>query len=130
MKIVLAYDGSDYARKALLFALKLMRDIDELHMVTVVKEIPRSPEQVTIENDKKAEEALNAVKKEIEGYKVVTKVLESADVPSAIIDYCNKIECDLIVTGSRGLTGIKKIVLGSVSSELVSRSNIPVLVVK
>ncbi|MEM3293340.1 MAG: universal stress protein, partial [Metallosphaera sp.] len=49
---------------------------------------------------------------------------------SSIIDYCNKIECDLIVTGSRGLTGLKKVVLGSVSSSLVNKSSIPVLVVK
>lgn len=67
MKIVLAYDGSDHAKKALLFTLKLMREVDELYLVSVVKEIPRSPEQVILESSKKAEEALDAIKNEIEG---------------------------------------------------------------
>ncbi|AWR99251.1 universal stress protein [Metallosphaera hakonensis] len=130
MKIVLAYDGSDHAKKALLFTLKLMREVDELYLVSVVKEIPRSPEQVILESSKKAEEALDAIKNEIEGYKVTTKVLEAPDVASSVIEYCNKIECDLIVSGSRGLTGLKKIVLGSVSNALISKSDVPVLVVK
>lgn len=130
MKIVLAYDGSDYAKKAVLFTLKIMREVDELHLISIIKEIPRSPEQVVLESEKKAEESLEQIKREIQGYKVVSKVLEGSDVASSIIDYCNKIECDLIVTGSRGLTGLKKVVLGSVSSSLVNKSSIPVLVVK
>ncbi|QKR00057.1 universal stress protein [Metallosphaera tengchongensis] len=130
MKIVLGYDGSDNAKKALLFALQIMKEKDELHLISVVKEIPRSPEQVVLENDKKAEDALNSIKKEIEGYNVKTHILEGADVASTIIEYCKKIECDLIVTGSRGLTGVKRIVMGSVSNSLVSKSEVPVLVVK
>jgi nucleotide-binding universal stress UspA family protein len=36
----------------------------------------------------------------------------------------------MIVTGSRGLSKIKRAILGSVSSELVAKSPVPVLVVK
>ncbi|TRM80390.1 hypothetical protein DJ524_07805 [Sulfolobus sp. D5] len=72
----------------------------------------------------------NEVIKELEGYRVVSKILESNEVAEALIQYCNNIGCDLIVSGSRGLTGIKKAILGSVSSELVSKANVPVLVVK
>lgn len=130
MKVVIAYDGSDHAKKALFFALRLIRAEDEIHLVTVVKEAPKSPEQVIIQTERKAMEMQNEVVRELEGYKVVSKILESNDVADAILHYCNNIGCDLIVTGSRGLTGIKKAILGSVSSELVSKSNIPVLVVK
>ncbi|TRM76847.1 universal stress protein [Sulfolobus sp. A20-N-F6] len=130
MKVVVAFDGSDRSKKALFFVIRLIKSDDEIHLVTVIKEAPKSPEQVIIESEKKASEMQNEVIKELEGYRVVSKILESNEVAEALIQYCNNIGCDLIVSGSRGLTGIKKAILGSVSSELVSKANVPVLVVK
>jgi nucleotide-binding universal stress UspA family protein len=130
MKIVLAYDGSDNSKKAVLFSLRFIKKEDEIHVVTVVKEAPKSPEQKIIESEERGSKILDEIKSEIEGFDVKTKVLESTDVTDAIIEYCKEIGCDLIVTGSRGLTGIKKAIMGSVSSSLVSKSPYPVLVVK
>ncbi|TRN02711.1 universal stress protein [Sulfolobus sp. F1] len=130
MKVIVAFDGSDRSKKALFFVIRLIKSDDEIHLVTVIKEAPKSPEQVIIESEKKASEMQNEVIKELEGYRVVSKILESNEVAEALIQYCNNIGCDLIVSGSRGLTGIKKAILGSVSSELVSKANVPVLVVK
>lgn len=39
-------------------------------------------------------------------------------------------ECDLIVIGRRGLSGLKKLMLGSVSQKVVEKASCPVLVVK
>lgn len=130
MKVIIAYDGSEHSKKALFFALKLLRKEDEMHLVTVIREAPKSPEQKIIENETKAKEMLESVKPELEGFKVNTKILESADVADAIIEYCKQIKCDMVITGSRGLTGLKKAILGSVSSALVSKADFPVLVVK
>ncbi|QGA55538.1 universal stress protein [Sulfolobus sp. E5-1-F] len=130
MKVIIAYDGSDHAKKALFFALNLIKKEDEIHLVTVVKEAPRSAEQVIIQSEQKAKQMQDEVVNEFGDYKIVQKILESNDVADAILQYCNNIGCGLIVTGSRGLTGIKKAILGSVSSALVSKSNVPVLVVK
>jgi len=130
MKIVVAYDGSENAKRALFFVLKLIKKEDEINLVTVIKEAPRSPEQKIIQEREEALEKQKEVIKELEGYKVHSEILESADVAEAVIEYCNKINCDMIVTGSRGLTGLKKTILGSVSSSLVSKSKVPVLVVK
>jgi nucleotide-binding universal stress UspA family protein len=38
--------------------------------------------------------------------------------------------CDLIVVGSRGLTGFKRLMLGSISSAVAAKAPCPVLVVK
>ncbi len=46
------------------------------------------------------------------------------------MDYAGKAGADLIVTGSRGLSTVKRIFLGSVSSRIVHEAKIPVLVVK
>jgi len=130
VKILVAYDGSDNSKKALFFILNLLRKEDEIYLVTVVKEAPKSPEQKIIQEREEAEEKQKQVLKDLEGYKVTTEILESPDVSSAIIEYCKKINCNMIVTGSRGLTGLKKVILGSVSSALVSKADVPVLVVK
>lgn len=46
-----------------------------------------------------------------------------------ILEYADSSDAELIVTGSRGLSGIKTVVLGSVSHGLVNHSQRPVLVI-
>ncbi len=46
-----------------------------------------------------------------------------------LVRLSEKRNAELIVVGSRGLRGLKKLILGSVSSYVVSNSKIPVLVV-
>ncbi|HET6715813.1 MAG TPA: universal stress protein [Nitrososphaeraceae archaeon] len=53
-----------------------------------------------------------------------------ASVVKAIIQYAEKNKMDLIVTGSRGMSGFKKMLLGSVASGVVTYAHCPVLVVK
>jgi len=47
-----------------------------------------------------------------------------------IVRLANIHQADLIVIGSRGLTGIKRIIQGSVSSEVIEAANCSVIVVK
>jgi len=130
MKVVFAYDGSDHAKKALIFGSGLLGENAEIHIVTVVREAPREPESVIIESEERAKKLLQEAKDTVKAKQVVTKYLVSNSVADAIIDYCRQVGCDMIVTGSRGLSGIKKAILGSVSSELMAKSPVPVLVVK
>ena len=53
-----------------------------------------------------------------------------ASVVKAIIQYAEKNKMDLIVTGSRGMSGFQKMLLGSVASGVVTYAHCPVLVVK
>jgi nucleotide-binding universal stress UspA family protein len=46
------------------------------------------------------------------------------------VKYAEDKEIDLIVVGTRGRTGIKKILLGSVASGVVTYAHCPVIVVK
>lgn len=56
--------------------------------------------------------------------------LVTGDPADEIIRLANIYDADLIVIGSRGLTGMKRIVLFSVSSQVVEEANCSVLVVK
>jgi nucleotide-binding universal stress UspA family protein len=47
-----------------------------------------------------------------------------------IVNYAENNHIDLIVTGSRGRTGFKKVLLGSVASGIVTYAHCPVLVIK
>jgi nucleotide-binding universal stress UspA family protein len=52
------------------------------------------------------------------------------DPTEEIIRLSNIYQADLIVLGSRGLTGVNRILKGSVSSQVVNEATCPVLVVK
>ena len=52
------------------------------------------------------------------------------DPAKEIVDLAVMTEADLIVIGSRGLSGIKKWMLGSVSQKVAQQSPCPVLIVK
>jgi len=46
------------------------------------------------------------------------------------VDFAAHKKADLIVTGTRGMTGFKKLILGSVSSGLVNHAHCPVLIAR
>ncbi len=54
----------------------------------------------------------------------------TGDPAEEIIRLANIYQADLIVIGSRGLTGVKRIIQGSVSSQVVENAHCSVLVVK
>lgn len=56
--------------------------------------------------------------------------LVTGDPAEEIVRLANIYKSDLIVIGSRGLTGVNRIVQGSVSSQVVEDANCSVLVVK
>jgi nucleotide-binding universal stress UspA family protein len=58
------------------------------------------------------------------------RVVQAADPAVGIVREAEEVGADLIVLGSRGLTGIRRIVLGSVAEAVVERAHCPVLVVR
>ena len=54
----------------------------------------------------------------------------STSIERTIIEYAEREKVDLIIVGSNGKTGIKKLLLGSVASAVVAHSHCPVLVIK
>jgi len=65
------------------------------------------------------------------GINIKTELPEGASsVVETIINHAAKEEVDLIIVGTRGLGGFKKMLIGSVSSGVISHANCPVLVVR
>ena len=64
------------------------------------------------------------------GLAVETITAKGGAVADEILKAADSNKVDLIVIGSRGLSGFKELVLGSVSSAVVHRAKVPVLTVK
>jgi nucleotide-binding universal stress UspA family protein len=58
------------------------------------------------------------------------EIIVSTSIVSSILDYAEKENVDLIVVGTRGRSGIKKLLLGSTALGLVTYASCPVTVVK
>ena len=62
---------------------------------------------------------------------VKTQIIqESVSVVGSILEYAENEKIDLIVVGTRGRSGIKQLLIGSVAEGVVTYAHCPVLVVK
>ena len=138
-RILVATDGSEEATLAAMTAAELAhRTYSELHLVRVadtyssyyVKHEPRLAENL----QQRAQEVLDDQVKGIEqsGGEVTRKhVRVSRWHPSeGIVRIAEEIKADLVVMGSRGLGGIRRALMGSVSDSVVRHAHCPVLVVR
>ena len=139
-KIVVPIDFSDHASRALDMAIDLAKQSKgKIHLVHSypINPILLSPYGVAMPpdiersfreaSDKQLKEwATRASKAGIE-----VEIVTSSDAPSeAIVRHAEKIHADLIVMGTRGLTGLKHVVLGSVAERTLRYAPCPVLTVK
>jgi nucleotide-binding universal stress UspA family protein len=134
--IVVGYDGSTAARKALDAALELAaRDHAELHVVSVGRpsEIADDVEtEAVIEHTRAYHRRLLAELKASAATKQVKTHYEVAVGHPAeqIIYYADRIGADLIVVGDRGRSNFARLLLGSVSKQVTEHAGRPVLVVR
>jgi nucleotide-binding universal stress UspA family protein len=137
-KVLLATDGSRDAELARTTAIDLAESTNsELHVVTVSpgrrSYDVRNPEVVE-HLRRQAEDILNeqSAKIEQEGGKVAEKHLRMAERYRAqqIVQVAEDIGAGLIVVGSRGLGGVRRALMGSVSDSVVRHAHCPVLVVR
>lgn len=57
-------------------------------------------------------------------------VVTATSIVSAIVEYARNKNVDLIITGTRGRSEFKKVLLGSVASGVITHASCPVMVVK
>ena len=67
---------------------------------------------------------------EKEGIKVNTEVIGNKSLAKGIIDYAKKSGSDVIVIGTKGMTGVSKFLLGSVANSVINHAHCPVVAVR
>ncbi|MBP8013548.1 MAG: universal stress protein [Acinetobacter sp.] len=65
-----------------------------------------------------------------QGVEAETKLLEGQVIAREITNAAKDLNADLIVIGSHGRTGLKKLFLGSVAQSILSEGTTPVLIVR
>ena len=81
---------------------------------------------------KEAHEAISTARQvfESQGITVTGSVVEGHSIYQAILDTADSLNADLVVMGSHGRRGLKKLVLGSVTAQVLSHAHVSVLVVR
>jgi len=102
--------------------------------VNVIVVAPTLASTVTNYRDyltKKAQEMLDSAKESCEkqGVQFASKILDGSPA-SKISEFAEEEKVDLVIVGSRGLSGIMGAILGSVANSIVHKSKVSVLVVK
>ncbi|MDR1969126.1 MAG: universal stress protein [Burkholderiaceae bacterium] len=144
-RILIATDGSELSNKAVDSAIQLAATLGaELLAVKVVPRYPQSYFEGSIplsaQDVARVEEqwstdghaVLEAVKAAGQAQGITVKpILSKSDVVSeALIAAANKHEADLIVMASHGRKGVKRLLLGSETQQVLTHSKIPVLVLR
>lgn len=96
--------------------------------------VPRpSPEEQHHHSESLSERmqvALQPFESEIHALQVKTNVVENAREADGIVQFIESSETDLVVVGTRGRTGIRAVLLGTVAERIVRESPCSVLAVK
>jgi nucleotide-binding universal stress UspA family protein len=148
-KILAPVDGSSESVKALQYATHLAEleasdaELIVMHVLEDVKQggaiglqakygnvrlvegFKRARKKAALEWLKQIEEAAKK-----RGIRSKTEILDGGSKVEVIIDYAEKNSVDLIVIGSRGLTGFKRLLLGSTANAVITNSPCPVMVVR
>jgi nucleotide-binding universal stress UspA family protein len=140
-KLLVPFDGSDNALRALKHAITLVqgRDAGAIHVVNVhappdlYGEIAMYvPPEKMAEVQRQASQARLAV---------AEKVLQAAGVPHAteilvgntaqlVAQRADELHCDGIVMGTRGMSALGGLMMGSVATKVVHAAKVPVTLVK
>ena len=144
-RILVATDGSKLSTKAVNSAIELAALAGaELIALKVIPRypqsyfegsVPLSAEDVARVEQKWADDGrsvVDAVKAagEAQGVKVKAILAKSDVVSDALIAAAKKHKADLIVMASHGRKGIKRLLLGSETQQVLTHSEIPVLVLR
>ena len=147
MTILIAYDGSDDAQAAVMYAARhlkpeptvvmtvwepLLAQVNWAALATVTS-VAAWQEGGHYEEHKEAERLAEhgAGLARDNGTAEVTARAERGAGPvwAAIVDVADELNASLIVTGSRGLAGARSVILGSVSTRVLHHARRPTLVV-
>jgi nucleotide-binding universal stress UspA family protein len=141
--VLFCYDGSDDAKHAISEAATLLASRDAL-VLTVWQDAAAIPSLAWVAPGTAVEELLTAAREGADrvaaegvqaataaGFTATPLVTEaSGPVWAAVVDAAEKHDAAAVVLGSRGMSGVKSLLLGSVSNGVIHNATRPTLVVR
>ena len=151
-KILITVDGSEQSMDAADYAIAMAKEEDDDNKTQMIAlhvlfsqtgyaystnmfglVTPSSINEILEDAKLEAQQWFDKIKEKISENDIQLKtevVVSPTSVVGAIVDYAEHENVDLIVIGSRGRSGFKKLLLGSTASGVVTYATCPVLVVK
>ena len=138
-KILVATDGSESSMAAADCAISVANNYESGLIALYVIEsgtsiLGTSPPPHLIEIKNQAQQYLDEIKHKASqiygGIQLKTEIIASPSVVDGIVSFAEKENIDLIVVGIKGRSAIKKLLLGSVSSGVVTYAHCTVTVVR
>lgn len=141
LKVLLPVDGSDASARAtekLVQMLGWCKDPPQVDLVAVHLPVPRFPnmgivvsdEMIQRYYDEECARMLAASKSILEAAGVKYAVhLRVGPVAESIVEQATKSQSDMIYMGTRGMTALSNMVLGSVATRVLHLARIPVVLV-
>lgn len=142
VNILVPTDFSDLSKVAIDYAIKVANklggNITLLHVVTVIQPTRASMrlrlEALEEELMQMAKEDMKALITEFAGKNKTNKplafeIVQGASFNAMVKSVAKRLRSGLIIMGTRGANGLRKVVLGSNTASVIEISNIPVLVV-
>ena len=153
-KVLVAIDGSTSSMRAIDYAISIaMKNNSQLiilyvidfykysHLSSSIILAPTFGSEKYLEEKSEAEKLMNKIKENFElkirdnaksePTELKTEIVEGAkSVATTIMEYAESKDVDLIIVGNRGRTGFKKLLLGSVSSNIIKNAQCAVLVIR
>jgi nucleotide-binding universal stress UspA family protein len=134
MRVLFAYDGSPFAKRALRYAGHLRPELEAtvITVSTVLIEAPRSEEQTDPARDaQQGRRHLQEAREVLAGLGFETELVHEFGNPAAeILAAAEERGTELIVIGKRGRSAIARFVDGSVADRVARHASCDVLIVR
>ena len=138
-QILVPFDFSDGARRALAWAADLHATTGgrPLHMVNAISSLPPGPPDLPVELVLPNQDEIEQLKRRMveeeakHGATATAEVaIRGSTLGDAILDVAKAKEAELIVMGTHGRTGVKRLFLGSVAEHVLRHADCPVVTIR
>jgi nucleotide-binding universal stress UspA family protein len=134
-RILIGYDGTESAKRALDRALALRNDDDQLAVINVTPLLAPAPRgggrAVPGDTPETHRAALAEAEQYLQQHGVSAEIIDAEGDPGiAICDAAERGSYDTIIVGSRNLPGVKRLLLGSVSDRVVRHAKCDVYIAR
>jgi nucleotide-binding universal stress UspA family protein len=142
VNILVPTDFSDLSKVAIRYALKMAKNLNAnvtiLHVIIRIQPVRASVRfklhSLELEMDKYAKEDLLELEEEVSKWNkaeipVQYKIAKGSNFHDTVKSEAKKLRSGLIVMGTRGVSGLRKVVIGTNTTAVIERSTIPVLAI-
>jgi nucleotide-binding universal stress UspA family protein len=139
-RLLVPVDGSETAEKAAQFAATLARATgasitlvyahDDAQSAVAAARAGLSTDALDQRQEKHAQDIFERTRSAMAGMEVKECLIEVGPPAERIVDTAKRLQVDQIIIGSRGLSPLKELLLGSVSERVVRSAPCPVTIVR